>query len=202
MSDEKRPYRKRQRAELEEQTRLRIAEAAVELHGTIGPAQTSISAIADRAGVRRSTVYRHFPDLESVFAACSSHWAMQNPVPDLERWAAVEDPGDRLALALAELYAFYGRTERMVDNVLRDEPTTPAMARPVAAFRAYFDAARETLARGRAPADDATVRAALGHALAFPTWRSLVREQGLGEREAVELMCALVAAADGVAVSR
>src|SRR3954468_5305676 len=113
MSDQKRPYRKRVRAEHEEQTRRRITESAVELHGTIGPARTSISAVADRAGVRRSTVYRHFPDEAALFDACSSHWRAANPPPDPWAWAAIEDPSERVTAALSELYAFYARTEPM-----------------------------------------------------------------------------------------
>src|SRR6185437_2775166 len=113
MSDQKRPYRMTRRAQLEEQTRRRITESTVALHEEVGPAQTSISAIADRAGVRRSTVYRHFPDEASLFAACSSHWRAANPVPEPAGWAAVADPEARLRRALEELYAHYRRTERM-----------------------------------------------------------------------------------------
>src|SRR5215204_3933505 len=106
MTDEKRPYTKKRRAELEAETRRRITKTAVELHGTLGPARTSISAIARRAGVRRSTVYRHFPDEATLFAACSAQWAGENPVPDLERWALIEDPDERLQVALDELYGY------------------------------------------------------------------------------------------------
>src|SRR5437870_2894198 len=122
MADQKRPYRKKRRAQLEEQTRLRIIESAIELHGTRGPARTSISAVAGRAGVRRSTVYRHFPDEAALFAACTSHWSALNPPPDLEAWAAILDPEARLASALLQLYGYYRRTEPMLDNLHRDEP--------------------------------------------------------------------------------
>src|ERR1700754_994299 len=115
MSDQKRPYRKTRRAELEEQTRLRITESAVALHEQLGPARTSISAVAERAGVRRSTVYRHFPDEESLFAACSSHWRASNPPPDPGAWAAIDDPTRRTEVALRELYAFYARTRAMYE---------------------------------------------------------------------------------------
>src|SRR5688500_6791456 len=125
MSDQARPYRMTRRAELEEQTRLRITESAMALHEERGPARTSISAVAERAGVRRSTVYRHFPDEDSLFTACSSHWAALNPPPDLQAWAAIDDPGERTDTALRELYAFYGRTEAMFASLLRDEPLVP-----------------------------------------------------------------------------
>ena len=105
MADEKRPYRKKRRAELEAQTQMRITESAVALHGTVGPSRTSMSAIAERAGVRRSTLYRHFPDEAAVFDACSAHWREANPAPDLGAWAAIEDPDRRLRAALEELYS-------------------------------------------------------------------------------------------------
>src|SRR5918911_672660 len=99
MSAQKRPYRMTRRAELEEQTRLRITESTVALHQELGPARTSISAVAERAGVRRSTVYRHFPDEEALFAACSSHWRAANPSPDARAWSAIEDPAERTRTA-------------------------------------------------------------------------------------------------------
>ena len=197
MTDKKRKYEKKRRAELEEQTRRRITESAVELHGSVGPAHTSISAVAERAGVRRSTVYRHFPDEAALFDACSSHWAAANPLPDLGRWAAIEDPDERLRAALGELSAFYGRTERMLDNLFRDEETVPSVKRTFGAYRAYIAAACDTLMAGRPVRGRARerVRAAIGHALAFRTWQSLVREQGIESSDAVDLMCRLVAAA-------
>jgi AcrR family transcriptional regulator len=197
MTDQKRPYRMKRRAELEEATRLRITESAVELHGSLGPGRTSISAIADHAGVRRSTVYRHFPDEQALFNACTAHWRASNPVPDLERWAAIADPEARLRRALPELYAYYRSTESMMANVLREEATSALVARMLAGYYDYLDAARETLMAGRAPRGRARerVRAAVGHALAFATWRSLAVEQALDDAEAAALMRRLVAAA-------
>jgi AcrR family transcriptional regulator len=196
MADEKRPYRKRRRAELEADTRQRIAESAVELHGTVGPSRTSFSAVADRAGVRRSTLYRHFPDEAALFAACSTHWLAANPFPDLAGWATIPDPDRRLAQALEQLYGYYRQTDQMLANLLRDQDTVPAVKQQLRAFRDYLAAARDILVRGRKLRGQARNRvlAATGHALAFPTWRSLTEEQGLDDRQAVELMCALVGA--------
>jgi AcrR family transcriptional regulator len=197
MADQKRAYRKKRRAELEAQTRRRITESTVELHGTVGPARTSISAVAERAGVRRSTVYRHFPDEAALFAACSAHWTTLNPPPELAGWAAIEDPDERLGSALVQLYAYYRRTERMLDNLHRDEATMPIVKQLFGGFRDHLSAARQTLMNGRRVRGRARqhVRAAIGHALAFPTWRSLVHEQGLDDAHAADLMCRLVAAA-------
>jgi AcrR family transcriptional regulator len=184
-----RPYIKTRRAELEQQTRERITEAAVELHGSLGPAQTTISAIAQRADVQRATVYRHFPDEESLFAACSAHWRAQNEPPDLAAWAAIRDPAARLAVALSELYAWYAHTQRMLELLIRDRPLVPAVQ---SQFRlpGYLDAATDVLLAGRPERGAARrrARAALGHAVAFETWLSLVRQQGLTSAEAIRLM--------------
>lgn len=199
MTDQIRPYRKKRRAELEAETRRRIVESAVELHGTLGPSRTSISAVAERAGVRRSTLYRHFPDEVALFAACTAHWMAANPAPDLSRWAAIEDPDERLGSALEELYGYYRRTAGMMDNILRDEATMPNVKRMFRGYRDYIAGARDTLVGGRRTRGRARrrERAAIGHALAFATWRSLACEQELGDSEAADLMCRLVAAAAG-----
>lgn len=197
MTDEKRPYRKQRRAELEAETRRRITESAIELHGTLGPSRTSMSAIAAHAGVRRSTLYRHFSDEGAVFEACSAHWRASNPAPDLARWAAVEDPYERLGVALAEIYGHYRRTRRMMENLLRDEATVPAVGRTFRAYRDYVDAALDVLMVGTGLRGKARrrVRAAVGHGLAFTTWRSLAYEQELGDAASADLICRLVAAA-------
>jgi AcrR family transcriptional regulator len=197
MTDETRPYRMQRRAESQLETRRRITESAVALHGTIGPARTSISAVAEHAGVRRSTVYRHFPDEAALFDACTAHWTAANPPPGLEAWSAIADPGERLRVALGELHAYYGRTEAMLANLFRDETRAPLVAERFAVFRDYLAAAQDTLLAGRGLRGAARrrTRAALGHAVAFSTWRSLVREQGLDAGDAARLLCALVAAA-------
>ena len=197
MSDQKRTYRKKRRAELEEETRRRITESAVELHGTVGPSRTSMSAVADRAGVRRSTLYRHFPDEAALFEACTGHWMAENPPPDLGAWAAIDDPDERLRGALEELYAYWRRTERMMENLIRDEATNENVRRHFRSFHEFMAAAGEILLAGRGVRGHARQRtlAAIGHALDFSTWRSLAREQGLDDDEAVELMIGLVAAA-------
>src|SRR5689334_1356859 len=123
-----RTYQLKKRAERQEETRRRIVQAAVDLHGTIGPARTTVSAIAERAGVQRHTYYRYFPDDRTLGMACSGLHMEQNPVPDPEPWREIADPADRLAHGLSELYAWYERTEQMLTNVTRDAETDPVMA--------------------------------------------------------------------------
>jgi AcrR family transcriptional regulator len=197
MSDGKRKYEKKSRAEAEAQTRLRITESAVELHGTLGPAQTTMSAVAEHAGVRRSTLYRHFPDERALFGACSAHWAENNPPPDISRWEKVEDPEERLVQALAEMYAYYRRAGGMIDKLLRDEAAVPVVAEQFTAYHQFLAIAAEILMRGRGLRGNAAkrTRAAIGHALAFRTWQDLTAAQGLGDEQASQLMQNLAAAA-------
>jgi AcrR family transcriptional regulator len=199
MSDRKRPYRMKRRAELEAETRLRITESAVALHEELGPARTTFSAVADRAGVRRSTVYRHFPDDEALFDACSAHWRAAHPPPDPGAWAEIDDPAERTRTALRELYAYYRRTEGMYASLLRDAPVVPEVQRRLGDFRGYLRAIGDVLMARRGLRGHAArrTRAAIGHAVAFPTWRSLARDQALSDHEAVTLMCALVETARG-----
>jgi AcrR family transcriptional regulator len=192
-----RAYRKRARAEQEAATRTRIAEAAMKLHGSIGPAQTTISAVAEKAGVQRATVYRHFPDEQALFGACSAHWYSLHPPPDPAAWAGIADPDERLRAALADVYAWYGSDVDMFVNTRRDAALVPAMAKPVAAGRAAMEAMVGLLVRGRPERGHRRRRVlgAIAHATAFGTWYSLTREGGLSDEEAIDLMLATVAAA-------
>jgi AcrR family transcriptional regulator len=194
MSVEKRPYRLRKRADAMQNTRRRITEAAVELHGSVGPARTTLSAVAERAGVQRQTVYRHFADEEALFDACSGHFAQANPRPDVEAWRAIADPAERLAVALDELYAYYERTEAMYVNLFRDETLVAPVAARLPRFRAYLDDAARVLAAGWG-GRRALVRAAARHAVDFHTWRSLARDGGVRRAGVVELAAAMVARA-------
>ena len=192
----KRRYELKRRAEQQDQTRRRITEAAVELHQSVGPAATTVSAIAERAGVQRLTVYRYFPDQQAIFAACSRHFFTANPPPDTAAWAAIADPVTRLATALAELYAWHERTEAMLTGVTRDAEVLPGLVG--SGYAALLETMRTSLLAGWSDGPGRRLAAAAaGHALHFRTWLSLVRVQGLTTTEAVALMTALVQQAAG-----
>ena len=193
MSRERQPKRKyelKKRAEDVAHTQRRITEAAIALHGTVGPARTTLSAVAKRAGVERRTLYRHFPNEADLFTACSTHWFAANPWPDLDAWRAIRDPGERLERGLGELYAYYERTAPMLGNVLRDAEHVDFARDAIAPLRAYLDDAAEVLARGRRRK---LARQAVRHAIDFATWRSLTGN-GIGRADAVKLVTALVTA--------
>jgi AcrR family transcriptional regulator len=191
-----RKYTLRRRAERQDETRRRITEAAVELHGTVGPARTTISALAERAGVERHTVYRHFPDEASLLRACTSHWAARHPLPDPVAWGGIGAPRARLQAALSAWYAYYRDGESMLANVLRDAPVVPAIGEVGAGIARFLDGVCDGLTQGWEVDGRrrAFLRAFIGHALRFETWRSLVRGQGLDERQAARLMADLAAA--------
>jgi AcrR family transcriptional regulator len=192
----RRKYELKKRAAQMDETRGRITEAAIELHGTVGPSRTTMSAVAERAGVERRTLYRHFPTEADLFSACSSHYFSANPWPDLDSWRAIRDPQGRLERALDELYAYYERTESMFSNVLRDAELVDSARDAVAPLDAYLEEAAEILAGGRGVRGRRRqlLEAALRHALAFSTWQSL-STNGIGRSDAVKLTTALVEAA-------
>jgi AcrR family transcriptional regulator len=189
-----RKYDMTRRAKRKEETRRRIVEATVELHETVGMARTTISAVAEKAGVERLTVYRHFPDERALFTACSGHWSAANPPPDPASWTQIADPKERLRSALTEVYAYHRRTEPMMSNVVRDvqvHPITREMAEP---YYQLFEQMRYVLATGWGVEDERLplLLATVGHALDFQTWRSLARQQGLNDEQAVEVMIGMV----------
>jgi AcrR family transcriptional regulator len=191
----KRRYEKRARAANEQATRMRIIEAAIDLHGSVGPARTSISAIADRAGVRRATVYRHFPDERSLFLGCSGAYAERNPAPDPATWASIPDPAARLAAALDAIYAWYERVEPMLSAVMRDIDAVPTLKEIQSGRLAYLAGIEDGLAAGWGMRGNAAkrMRATIGLALDFLAWRTL-HERGLTRADAIDVMSAAVRA--------
>ena len=193
-----RKYELKQRADAQAETRQRIVEAAFALHASVGPARTTITALAERAGVQRLTVYRHFPDERSLFEACTGHSAATNPRPDPSGWAEVDDSEERLRVALGDVYAYFRRTEVLTANVRRDLPDLPVLQEVAAPVAQYWELVRAVLDRGWSARGRRRklLRAAVGHAVEFETWRSLVRREGLDDAEAAEAMVQLVRGLD------
>ncbi len=191
-----RPYRMRKRLQDVEETRRRIVEATVELHGSVGPAHTTLSGIADRAGVQRSTVYRHFPDDEALFRACTGHWLADHPWPVPGGWTVETDPAARLDRALRELYGYYAANEAMIANSFRDIDVVPDFV--AASLRSQITEMHQVLLAAWPTAwRDRELSVAVGHALDFRTWQSLT-SRGLSAEEAATLMAAMVAGGAGV----
>ena len=207
----KRPYTLRARARRKEEVHHRITIATVHLHGTVGPARTTVSDIAKIAGVRRATVYNHFPTDLDLLDACSSHWFTENPPPDPAPWAEISDPGSRAVVALGAMYEYYDRGQEMLEKVLRDAPLVPALEEILQQkWFPMMDGIIEILAvgwiseevgrcsTGGAGVEDGNVqpirhvgevqlRATLRVALDFGTWQKL-EASGLSNNEAARLV--------------
>ncbi|HEY8723522.1 MAG TPA: helix-turn-helix domain-containing protein [Gaiellaceae bacterium] len=184
-----RSYQLKRRAERQSETRQRIIEATIELHQTIGPAQTTISEIAERAQVGRVTVYRHFPDEATLSRACSGQYFERHPFPDPGRWQKIADPAERLQTGLRETYAYHRTTEAMISHALADARDHPVMA----PYHEHWQHAADILtAPWRTRGSRRTMlHAAIALALSFDTWRTLIREQRLTETQAITLMLRL-----------
>ena len=190
-----RKYQMKRRAERVQETRRRIAEAAMELHETIGPARTTVSAVAHKAGVQRHTYYAHFPELKDLYRACTARHMERDPLPDPSRWAQIPGvPEERLRRALSEVYAYYGGDEALLTNVLRDAPLDPVLQENNAFLLRHFEAMRDAIADafGASGERREALLAAIALALDLQTWRTLVRGQGLDDERAAELMVGMV----------
>jgi AcrR family transcriptional regulator len=199
-TEARRKYELRERAERQEETRRRIVQATEDLHSTVGPARTTVVDIARLAGVSRPTVYSHFPGERELFAACGRHWIDANPRPVPGDWAPVAEPEQRVRRALEEVYGYYAPREQVLANITRDVPLMPALEEVFGAIQGpWMSEAVAVLSAGRcAPGKTKRLlHAAIAHALDFRTWRMLVREQGLSQAEAVDVMACLVGCAAG-----
>lgn len=194
-----RKYELKRRAERQEETRRRIVEATVDLHRELGLARTTISAIAERAGVERLTVYRHFPDEVPLLSACSARFDELHPLPNPVEWVSLIDPEARLRKALADIYAYYRGAEPMLTNVFHDAPHLPAMGEILESWESYWRQVHEILLSGWvAPqGKEASLVATVGLAVDLGTWRALTQRQGLTDKDAASLMTHLVRCATG-----
>ena len=181
----------RKRADDVALTRQRIIEAAVRLHGKIGPAATTVSALAEEADVTRLTVYRHFPDDLALFTACSQHWAASQTFPNPEDWKLIDDGRERVRAGLRDIYRFYRDGEPMLTNVRRDRDTLPEAirTRTDTTEKLYSDTLLSGLSvKGK---NRKRTRAAINHAISYWTWHSLCVANALTNNEAADLMTSL-----------
>jgi len=179
-----RTYTLKKRAEQQAETRQRIVDAAVELHSTVGPLATTLSMIAEKAGVQRHTLYAHFPDERSIFQACSAEAHHRDPSPTADAWRHIADRTERLTAALTDVYGWYERNAQLLGNVMRDverHPEVQELQKRVAPVRkGWHDVLGEKL--------DAKQRTMLHIALSFFTWRTLTQQAGVKQAAAVTLM--------------
>ncbi len=191
----KRAYRLQRRAKSQAETRLRIVEAAIKLHGTIGPGRTTMSAIAELAGVQRNTLYSYFANDAAMGQACSSLWSQRNPSPDIERFAQIADPIERLRRTLQETHAYFERTHEMLTALARDMDI-PLIWEATAPLRQDAADRRDLVAGGfrLRGARRERLNAAIELALEFETWRLLRQRRRLDASTTIDLLVDMVQA--------
>jgi AcrR family transcriptional regulator len=185
----KRKYTKSRRAEQQDETRERIVEATVKLHEKLGPAKTSIKAIAEEAGVQRLTVYRHFPDDASLFEACTTHYLGLHPPPNLAKWSHFDSASERSHTAFLALFSYYRQTEKMWTAAYRDVEQLKALQGPMGQFETYLDQVRDDLLASWniKPEYKKSLAITLRHCLRFSTWSSL-KHENLSDKTIAELI--------------
>jgi AcrR family transcriptional regulator len=174
------------RAESVDETRRQITAAAVRLHTTIGPANTSIAGVAEEAGVTRLTVYRHFEDIDALFVACRAHWRAENPIPDPATWAGIDGLEARASAGLTAMYDWFADHAEALFPIHRDMTSMPRVSQD--AMRADNRRLADLLVGADVPRGEAgrRLRAVARHVLDYRTWRSLAIDQELGPRATVE----------------
>ena len=187
-----RTYTLKRRAEAQAETRQRIVDAAVELHGELGPALTSMSAVAERAGVQRNTLYAHFPDERSLLLACSAESLERDPLPDAGEWRHVKKGEERLQAGLSAVYGWFERNAQLAGCVLRDaEFHQPVQEIAALRYAPHFDLYEAILGVGLTARQHAVLRLALN----YFAWRSLSRDGGLSRSATVDVMVKAILAA-------
>lgn len=180
-----REYVMKKRAEKQAETRRRIVEATIGLHSSVGPALTTFSMVAERAGVQRHTLYAHFPDDRSLLLACSGRHLERDPLPEVEAWRIINDPEQRLRTGLGAIYAWYQRNADLTAHIVRDAEVHPVTQEIVELrVRPAMASYMEVLGAGLT----AQQRPVLALALSFHTWRTLSRDAGLSVEAAVDVM--------------
>ena len=185
----KRKYTKTLRAEQQDETRSRIVDALVALHQELGPANTSVKAVAEKAGVQRLTVYRHFPDEASMFQACTTHYLELHPPPNFADWAEIEDPLKQTNTALLAVYNYYAQTFKMWAAAYRDLDQVESLQHPMNQFEAYIDMVCDSLIKSWNKKGNTKkhLHLTIRHALRFSTWQALEKSQ-LNNDKKIELV--------------
>jgi AcrR family transcriptional regulator len=188
----KRKYELKRRAERQEETHQRILDATVALQERVGVPGTTISAVAEQAGVERLTVYRHFPDETALLTAATAYYLEANPPPDPEPWREIADPEARLRTGLTAAYAYHRQTESVIGRLIQGLPYKPVICDALEGYSAYWVRVQQILSEGWDAPNPALIAAAIGHTLSFKTWHSFVRDLGLDQAQAIELMVGMV----------
>lgn len=181
-----------------ERTRTALATAYLDLL-TEGDLRPTAERIAERAKVSPRSVFKHFPDRESLFAAASEiqearvRELIGDDLPDPS--APLEERLDAFVEQRARFHEFVAPVRR---SALLTEPFSPVIAEKLQMARSAGAAHVEHVfapeldeLRGRARED---LLASLCAIAAWPTWESLRRHQDLSAERARAILRSMLAA--------
>jgi AcrR family transcriptional regulator len=97
-----------------------ILQAAVQVFSKRGFAATDVQEIADRAGVGKGTVYRHFGTKEGLFLAAADQGVQQLRAAIQQAAEPVEHPFDRLRSAILAFLTFFDQHPEFVELVIQE----------------------------------------------------------------------------------
>lgn len=182
-----------------QETRRRIVEAAFALHGERGILGTKPQEIAARADVALTTYYKHFPTLGDLVRACGAHGLELTPPPDPAILAGLPpDPAVRIEAAVRALFAFYEAREGFLYTGRTEERFFPEIQFGMAHLRELQNAfVRGAMGAGVGPEAVGVARALMD----FWAWRTLRREVGLTQEQAIEAVVTTVGRLAGIARS-
>jgi AcrR family transcriptional regulator len=184
-----RAYNKTKRASKEEETRQRILGGAFELYCSVGPAATTISAVAAKASVQRLTVYRHFPNEADLLCGVIERWADENPMPGPQDWRTDIDAENWPIAILSMLYSYYSETSVLWPGILSDRTKLPELDRLMGQYDQQLETLKADILRHlpEARQRSALCQSVVSHAVQFTTWHSL-SASGLDTAEIAALM--------------
>ena len=176
--------------------RERITAAIADLHAEIGPSRTTYAMVARRADVAIPTVYKHFPTVAGMFAACIGHVSARTAALTVELFAAAPSTAERVARLVPALFERHRLFAPWLRWSRHETHLLPDMA-------VYFTKMRERHVRliheALAPTYGArpprTYVALIETLTQFDAWHTLTDTNGLTSDEAADIVVDTITAA-------
>ena len=170
--------------------RRRLLDAAVQVLGEVGADRLTMEAVAERADAATRTLYNHFSSRDELIAAALDLLLREARDSLYLNTPAEVDPAERLRLFVRLVYDIYDRQGDSLTTLLdhRGDPQIgPQVALMRESRREHLDEIlKDPQAELLLPVPQAT---AIAFALtSHETWKALVRESGLAQLAALELV--------------
>lgn len=190
-----RRYTSQRRDQAMADTRRRIVEAVVALHGEQGVQRTSYAQIAQRADVAVPTVYKHFPDLAELLGACIGHTAASAPTLTPDLFAGLDDTPARLDALVALLFARHAALSPWLRWAQHEAALVPELgAHARHGHERDLRFIREALGPRFGTALPKALLALVDILTRYSAWETLTQDRGLSQNDAIAAARAAIAA--------